>query len=370
MSGSALFDLSSRVAVVTGASSGIGKTIALALADAGAAVVLIARREPELEQLRHEIERAGGRAASLPCDLADRRALRSCAIRASDFFGAPDILVSAAGINVRKPMLEVTDEDWDATLRLNLDASFFLAQSLAPAMIARTWGRIINIASLQSVRAFADCAPYGASKGAIMQLTRAQAQAWSRHGAHVCRPQRRTARLVGCGSVPREPCIGLHNRPDDFRRRRLFGWVRAGEAVKALVYTKPSEMTYRDEPEPTLSPGEVLIRVDAVGICGSDMHAYHGRDPRRIPPLILGHELAGEILAGPGAGGRVTVNPLITCGRCEFCAQGRNNLCSNRTMIGMTRAGAFAQYVTTAATSVIDLPLGMAARAAALTEPA
>ena len=68
-------------------------------------------------------------------------------------------------------------------------------------------------------------------------------------------------------------------------------------------------MTYRDEPEPTLSPGEVLIRVDAVGICGSDMHAYHGRDPRRVPPLILGHELAGEILAGPGAGRRVTVNP-------------------------------------------------------------
>src|SRR5450759_2122916 len=184
MSGSALFDLSSRVAVVTGASSGIGKTIALALADAGAAVVLIARREPELEQLRHEIERAGGRAASLPCDLADRRALRSCAIRARDFFGAPDILVSAAGINVRKPMLEVTDEDWDTTLRLNLDAPFFLAQSLAPAMIARAWGRIINIASLQSVRSFANSAAYGASKSAIIQLTRAQAEAWSRHGVN------------------------------------------------------------------------------------------------------------------------------------------------------------------------------------------
>jgi NAD(P)-dependent dehydrogenase (short-subunit alcohol dehydrogenase family) len=184
MSVSALFNLSSRVAVVTGASSGIGKTIALALADAGADVVLIARREPELEELRREIERSGGRAASLPCDLADRCALRSGAVRASEFFGAPDILVSAAGINVRKPMLEVTEQDWDATLRLNLDASFFLAQSLAPAMIARAWGRIINIASLQSVRAFADCAPYGASKGAIMQLTRAQAQAWSRHGVN------------------------------------------------------------------------------------------------------------------------------------------------------------------------------------------
>ncbi len=100
------------------------------------------------------------------------------------------------------------------------------------------------------------------------------------------------------------------------------------------------------------------------------MHAYHGRDPRRNPPLILGHELAGEILAGPGQGRRVTVNPLITCGRCDYCVQGRDNLCSNRTMIGMTRPGGFAEYVTTAAASVIELPEGMSARAAALTEPA
>jgi len=140
--------------------------------------------------------------------------------------------------------------------------------------------------------------------------------------------------------------------------------------MKALVYTGPNEMTYRDEARPAPAPGEVLIRVDAVGICGSDMHAYHGRDPRRVPPLILGHELAGEILSGPGAWRQVTVNPLITCGHCEFCVQGRNNLCANRTMIGMTRAGAFAEYVTTAAGSVIELPHGMSSRAAALTEPA
>jgi len=140
--------------------------------------------------------------------------------------------------------------------------------------------------------------------------------------------------------------------------------------MKALVYTSPNEMIFRDEPQPAASAGEVLIRVDAVGICGSDMHAYHGRDPRRVPPLILGHELAGEILAGPGSGRRVTVNPLITCGHCEFCVQGRNNLCSNRTIIGMTRAGGFAQFVTTAASSVIELPTGMPARVAALTEPA
>ena len=140
--------------------------------------------------------------------------------------------------------------------------------------------------------------------------------------------------------------------------------------MKALVYTAPNEVVYRDEPDAAHAPGEVLIRVEAVGICGSDMHAYHGHDPRRVPPLILGHELAGEILDGPGKGKRVTVNPLITCGHCEYCVQGRNNLCANRTMIGMTRAGGFAEYVTTAAASVIDLPQGMAPRAAALTEPA
>lgn len=140
--------------------------------------------------------------------------------------------------------------------------------------------------------------------------------------------------------------------------------------MKALVYTKPNEVTYRDEPPPSRGAGEVLIRIDAVGICGSDMHAYHGHDPRRVPPLILGHEIAGVILEGPGEGRRVTVNPLITCGVCEYCKQGRDNLCANRTMIGMGRAGGFAELMTTAAASVIEIPQDMSTRAAALTEPA
>lgn len=177
-----LFDLTGRVALVTGANSGIGKAIALALADAGAAVVLVARRAPELEQARAEIEAAGGRAAVRSCDLTDRAALFECARSAAEPFGPPDILVSAAGVNIRKPMVEITASDWDATLRLNLDAPFFMAQRLAPAMIAKNWGRIINIASLQSVRAFGNSGAYGASKGGVMQLTRAQAEAWSRHG--------------------------------------------------------------------------------------------------------------------------------------------------------------------------------------------
>jgi len=140
--------------------------------------------------------------------------------------------------------------------------------------------------------------------------------------------------------------------------------------MKALVYTAPNEVVYRDAPPPSRGESEVLIRIEAVGICGSDMHAYHGHDPRRVPPLILGHELAGVIVEGRGAGQRVTVNPLITCGACEYCRQGRDNLCANRTMIGMTRAGGFAELMTTAATSVIGLPDNMGAREAALTEPA
>jgi 2-desacetyl-2-hydroxyethyl bacteriochlorophyllide A dehydrogenase len=140
--------------------------------------------------------------------------------------------------------------------------------------------------------------------------------------------------------------------------------------MKALVYTAPNEVTFRDEPDPTAHADEVLLAVEAAGICGSDMHAYHGRDPRRNPPLILGHELAARIIEGPSAGARVTVNPLITCGRCDYCVTGRDNLCARRTMIGMTRPGGFAERIAVPAQTLIEVPQHMTARAAALTEPA
>ncbi len=114
----------------------------------------------------------------------------------------------------------------------------------------------------------------------------------------------------------------------------------------------------------------MLLAVEAVGICGSDMHAFHGRDPRRNPPLILGHELAARIVDGPRAGERVTVNPLITCGRCEYCVTGRDNLCAHRTMIGMTRPGGFAERIAVPERTLIEIPAAMPARVAALTEPA
>ena len=140
--------------------------------------------------------------------------------------------------------------------------------------------------------------------------------------------------------------------------------------MKALVYTAPNQVLYRDEPDPLPVAGDVLIRIEAAGICGSDMHAYHGHDPRRVPPMILGHELAGRVVAGPGIGKRVTVNPLITCGVCDYCVTGRNNLCANRTMIGMTRPGGFAELMTIPVASIIDVPQDMAPSKVALTEPA
>lgn len=181
----ALFGLEGRVALVTGASSGIGREIAATLAGAGAAVVMVARRESALDETRAAIAAAGGKAAALAAELSDRASLPRAADSAPSFFGAPDILVNAAGINIRKPFLDLTPAEWDAVLAINLDAPFLLTQALAPAMIARRWGRVIHIASLQSVRAFPMGVPYGASKGGIAQLTRAQAQALSPHGVTV-----------------------------------------------------------------------------------------------------------------------------------------------------------------------------------------
>jgi 2-desacetyl-2-hydroxyethyl bacteriochlorophyllide A dehydrogenase len=144
--------------------------------------------------------------------------------------------------------------------------------------------------------------------------------------------------------------------------------------MKALVYTQPNEVQLLDRDAPALAAGEVVLQVRAVGICGSDMHAYHGHDPRRKPGLVLGHEFAGTVLesASPAwpVGQRVTGNPLITCGHCDWCVQGRDNLCAHRTMVGMTRPGAFAERMSIPGACLIALPDTLDAVAAALTEPA
>jgi alcohol dehydrogenase len=144
--------------------------------------------------------------------------------------------------------------------------------------------------------------------------------------------------------------------------------------MRTLVYAGPDHLEIEDRPYPALNPGEVIIRIEAAGVCGSDMHAYHGRDPRRKPGLVLGHEFAGTVVESAdekiGVGTRVTANPLITCGHCDYCLQGRSNLCANRTMVGMTRPGAFAEFMSIPSSSVVVLPEGLSAVRAALTEPA
>jgi NAD(P)-dependent dehydrogenase (short-subunit alcohol dehydrogenase family) len=178
----ALFDLSGRTALVTGGGTGIGRAIAEALAAAGARVVVLGRRRERLDESVAAIRASGGTAHGVVGDAADRARLAELVANTARPFGPPLILVNAAGINPRQAADSISEADWDRTLEINLNAPFFLARALVPAMRAAGWGRIINIASLQSVRAFANGIAYGASKGAIVQLTRAMAQAWSAHG--------------------------------------------------------------------------------------------------------------------------------------------------------------------------------------------
>ena len=140
--------------------------------------------------------------------------------------------------------------------------------------------------------------------------------------------------------------------------------------MKALVYDGVETLGFREVPEPVQRPGEHLIRVDAVGICGSDMHAYLGHDNRRPAPLILGHEAAGVIVGGPRDGERVTVNPLVTCGVCAACVAKRENLCPKRQIISMPpREGAFAQYISMPEVNLVSVPDAIPLTRAALAEP-
>jgi NAD(P)-dependent dehydrogenase (short-subunit alcohol dehydrogenase family) len=177
-----LFDISGHVALVTGGSSGIGRAIAFCLAEAGASVVHAALEQEEdaLKDAVKDVEKIGGKAAYLTCDVSDTDELANMAEKSASFFGPPDILVNAAGVNFRESWDKVTPESWNKTITINLTAPFFLARLLVPSMHKKGWGKIINIASLQSLRAFPNSMPYGASKGGVMQLTRAMAEAWSK----------------------------------------------------------------------------------------------------------------------------------------------------------------------------------------------
>lgn len=190
-----LFSLAGRCALVTGGTSGLGEAMAIALGQAGARVILMSRGSAgSMAPAIAKMTALGIQAEGFSADLADLDSIPDVAQRVLASHGPVDILVNAAGVNLREPFAVVSPQSWTTQLNLHVGAPFFLTQALAPAMAERGWGRIINIASLQSFRAFANSAPYGAGKGGVVQLTRAIAQEWSAHGI--------TCNAIGPGFFP------------------------------------------------------------------------------------------------------------------------------------------------------------------------
>lgn len=177
-----MFSLEGRVALVTGGNSGIGAAMARALARAGASVVLLARTGTSLRQTVAELRAERCVAEAVVADLADRAALGRATVAAAQPFGEPDILVNSAGVNLRPPMNDLSTDDWDHLLAVNLTAPFLLGQAFGPMMAGRGFGRIINVVSTQANRAFGNSGGYGASKGGLASLTRSQSEAWARYG--------------------------------------------------------------------------------------------------------------------------------------------------------------------------------------------
>lgn len=229
---SASFDLTGRRACVTGASSGIGQALATGLARAGASVIGIARGAEALSAWRADRAAEGLSVDAMTADVGEPEAIADMAIAMTERFGSIDILVNAAGVNPRKPADTITPEEWRRTLDLNLSTPFFLAQALVPAMRANGWGRVINIASLQSSRAFPNGIAYGASKGGIAQVTRAMAEAWSADGV-MCNalapgffPTKLTSAVFDDGDtadrLAAQTCIGRNGALEDLVGPAVF----------------------------------------------------------------------------------------------------------------------------------------------------
>lgn len=180
-----LFDLSGRVALVTGTSRGLGQQFASALAKAGADLVLTSRTRESLAPFEAEMKKLGRRTLACALEVRDQQSIEQMVAEAEAAFGHIDILVNNAGMNIRKAALDVTWDDWNQILETNLRGSFFVAQAVARRMIPQGYGRIINIGSVTSVNGYAGLAPYGASRGGVKQLTMSVADDWGRYGITV-----------------------------------------------------------------------------------------------------------------------------------------------------------------------------------------
>jgi NAD(P)-dependent dehydrogenase (short-subunit alcohol dehydrogenase family) len=180
-----LFDLFGKTAVVAGGTSGIGRTLALGLADAGADVVVVGRREDFVEEAASAIEAKGRRTLRMTADVTSRTSLERVREACLQAFGRLDILVAAAGVTAKVGTLEMTDEDWRRVLDTNLTGTLHACQAFGGAMVERGAGRIINVASLSSFLGFHEVAAYTASKSGVAGLTRALAVEWAPHGVTV-----------------------------------------------------------------------------------------------------------------------------------------------------------------------------------------
>ena len=201
-----LFDLTGKTALITGGSSGLGEAIATALGLSGAKIAIAARRENQLSEALARLSDQGIAASSFVANLSDLEQSSDLALRVLKQLDKVDILVNAAGINLRETYEQVSPQSWQDQLNVHLGAPFFLTQALASQMKARNWGRIINIASVQSYRALSNSAPYGSAKGGIVQLTRAIAQEWSRFGIN--------CNAIGPGLFPTALTAPIFSNPD------------------------------------------------------------------------------------------------------------------------------------------------------------
>src|SRR5947208_2938979 len=234
------FDLTRRVAIVTGASRGLGQTFARALARAGADLVVTARRPEALGEFQSEMEATGRRVLALELDVRDQASIARMAGAALAGAGRIDILVNNAGCNIRKPALDVAWEDWNTILDTNLRGPFFVAQEVARHMIAVKKGRIINIGSVTSVAGYAGLAPYGASRGGIKQLTMSLAADWGPHGVTV-------------------NCLAP-------------GWFKTNQ--NAVLYENAEWVKYLSDRIPLRRPGRVDDLTGALIFLASDASAY------------------------------------------------------------------------------------------------
>lgn len=235
-----LFDLTGKVAVVTGSSRGLGQYLARALARAGADLVITSRRLEDLKPFQAEIEALGRKAVPVALDLREESSIHLATETALARFEKIDILVNNAGCNVRKPAFEITWDDWNLVLNTNLRGSFFVAQAFARGMVKRGYGRIINIGSVTSVFGYAGIGPYCASRGGIKQLTMSLADEWGSHGVTV-------------------NCLAP-------------GWFRTQQ--NAVLYENEEWVEYIKDRIPLKRPGQPNDLNGAVVFLASDASAY------------------------------------------------------------------------------------------------